>query len=191
MNRIAVGRLAAWAVAALAAAPGTGVAGTDAYQWWFMKNHSNQTDCRLILHTGCNTVAGYRAGSGTSYPGGTNECQKQIVGSGGTTVQHGGWLPNGTYRIPAWNTGGNWLDWPGRTVRGPVIRLPDKTCYNGTPRTELFVHSSYPWSSSRYYSEGCIKVSNTGGPNPASGEILDAVGRHFFTGQPNVMIVSD
>ena len=53
--------------------------------------------------------------------------------------------------------------WKNRTgiITGHAFQLNDTKCYNGTPRTELFIHTSYPWSTSRYHSEGCVKVNNT------------------------------
>lgn len=82
-----------------------------------------------------------------------------------------GWIPDGWTNITAYS-----YNWPGTVVRGPVLRLADRTCHNGTTlRTELFVHSSFPWDVSRYASEGCIKLSNTGGPNPASGDVWNWV----------------
>jgi hypothetical protein len=167
--------------------PGVGAAGTDTYRWTFLKR-DGQTNGTLMLLTGCSTVQTWQAGSGAQGAGGMNECQKQVVGSNGTTVVHGGWLPNGSYYLSPWTA--QWLNWGGDVVTGPVIPLPDKNCWNGTPRTELFVHSSYPWSGNHYYSEGCIKLSNTGGPAPASGEIADVVLRHYYSGQPNVLIVT-
>ena len=114
----------------------------------FVKNRSDPTNSRLnfvVLRNDPDrprTVlsASWRAGSGD---GSENACYRDH-----------GWLPNGTYNVFAWknHTG---------IITGHAFQLNDKKCSNGTPRTELFVHSSYPWSTSRYHSEGCIKLSNT------------------------------
>lgn len=112
-------------------------------------------------------VASWPAGSGTSSD---------------TCYSYHGWLPDGTYSIKAWypnHTG---------TVEGPAIYLSDKACYNGTLRTELFIHSSYPWGTGRYTSNGCIKLSNTGGPSPASGNIQDAYNRGQAYGATQVKV---
>ena len=82
------------------------------------------------------------------------------AGSGdGTTdscVTNHGWLPNGTYHIQE-----AWSNHTG-IVTGHAFELNDAYCYNNTTvRTALFIHSSYPWSASDYFSEGCIKVDNT------------------------------
>jgi hypothetical protein len=83
-----------------------------------------------------------RAGSGD---GTTNGC----------VVNHG-WLPNGSYRVhEAFNNN------PGGIVTGHAFYLNDTYCSNGTWRSALFIHSSYPWSDNDYFSEGCIKVNNS------------------------------
>ncbi|WP_050668445.1 L,D-transpeptidase [Luteipulveratus halotolerans] len=83
----------------------------------------------------------YRAGSGD---GSKDPCYKNH-----------GWLPNGRYDVRMY------ANYPGTTVRGKAFWLSDKSCGNGVTRTELFIHTSSPWSSSRYYSNGCIKLTPT------------------------------
>ena len=84
-----------------------------------------------------------------------------------------GWLPTGYYDLR-----GHWNNYNG-TIRGRVFYLQDKTCWNGTWRTQLFIHSEetadqgqycptagddpYCWDGpSDYYSNGCIKLSHSG-----------------------------
>ena len=98
----------------------------------------------------------WRAGSGFT----TNECQ---VGAG--------WLPAGTYNLV-----GHWNHYDGSKIKGRVWQLSDKRCWNGTLRTELFIHSEetadngqycptsgddpFCWEGdSDYVSLGCIKLS--------------------------------
>jgi hypothetical protein len=125
----------------------------------FSKNASNQSDSRLYILVGefPFSIAGqWRAGSGTTQ----DECQKDY-----------GWLPNGTYSSVGYHA-----NWPGSVVQGPVVILPDKMCVDGFHvRTELFVHSSYPWSSGHYASAGCIKLASTGTPSSAGGDVVSAV----------------
>ena len=107
-----------------------------------------------------------RAGSGD---GTTNGC----------IVNHG-WLPNGTYHVQevfSNHTG---------TVTGHAFYLNDTKCSNGTLRSELFIHSSYPWSSSDYYSEGCIKVNNNDINTLYNDyKIYFPVDKHYPTDTPN------
>ncbi len=103
----------------------------------------------------------FRAGSGTS----TDAC---AVGNG--------WLPTGYYDLH-----GHWDNYDG-TIKGRVFYLQDKQCWNGTWRTQLFIHSEetasqgqycptagddpYCWDADYdYYSDGCIKVSRAGNPS--------------------------
>ncbi|HEY3479733.1 MAG TPA: hypothetical protein VGL02_12625 [Streptomyces sp.] len=99
-------------------------------------------------------VASWRAGSGD--------------GSKNTCYRNHGWLPNGTYKILhyyAHHNGG------AHGVNGISWQISDHKCWNGTPRTELFVHSKmlpsgkqgsgpYRWTGS-YVSNGCVKLSPT------------------------------
>jgi hypothetical protein len=103
------------------------------------------------------STVSWRAGSGTS----TDSCW----------ISHG-WLPNGWYDL--W---GHWNNYDGSAIKGRVFYLQNKQCWNGTWRTELFVHSEetagngqycpspyddpFCWEGdSDYYSNGCIKVSH-------------------------------
>jgi hypothetical protein len=145
--------------------------------WLFQRNSSDRTNSRFFLLNGLSTVASWRSGSGTN----TDECDKANPQIGDYS---GGWLPNGTYTVRGYS-----YNWPGTEIRGPVLWLTDKQCWNGTWRTELFVHSSYPWSAARYSSYGCIKVSNTGGPSPAYGDIRQVVDLHVARSQPATLVV--
>jgi hypothetical protein len=103
----------------------------------------------------------WRAGSGVS----TNACW----------ISHG-WLPAGYYDLK-----GHW-DYYDGTIKGRVFYLQNKPCWNGTWRTELFVHSEETANQGQYcptagddpycregagdyYSSGCIKVSRAGSPS--------------------------
>lgn len=105
----------------------------------------------------------WRAGSGT---GGYGEC---VIGKG--------WLPAGWYDLK-----GHWDTYDGSKVKGRVFYLQNKLCFNGSWRTELFVHSEetatngqycptsiddpFCWEGDfDYASEGCIKVSRAGNPS--------------------------
>lgn len=127
----------------------------NTYYWVFNKG-TDHTKGRLQLRVkhpdgSKKTMWSVRAGSGTGQNA-EKSCKRNE-----------GWLPNGTYKIT--HTFKNHHG----AVAGPAVELSDHKCHNGTPRTELFIHSSYPWSSAHYSSEGCVKVSNTGGPSSASG----------------------
>lgn len=84
---------------------------------------------------------------------------KMRAGAGSTTdnCETGrGWLPNGRYDMKMF------ASYPGTVVRGKAFYLEDKKCNDGsTVRSELFIHTSHPWSANRYYSNGCVKLSNT------------------------------
>lgn len=109
----------------------------------------------------------WRAGSGVT----TDPCQ---------TNQ--GWLPNGWYDL---DSTGHVDGYGGMAIKGRVWSLQDKNCSDGTPRTELFIHTEEtqsngqscssdpddPWcwdktaacstcgaGTNDYKSEGCIKV---------------------------------
>jgi hypothetical protein len=107
------------------------------------------------------STASWRAGSGSS----TDACW----------IGHG-WLPTGWYDL-----NGHWDGYNG-TIRERVFYLQNKQCWNGTWRTELFVHSEetadqgqycptagddpYCWEGDYdYYSNGCIKLSRAGNPS--------------------------
>ncbi|MEU6373981.1 L,D-transpeptidase family protein [Streptomyces sp. NPDC046909] len=145
------------------AATSVPAASNSAYTYLqFKKNSSNPSNSKLsfvyvhivndISHS--TTVATWRAGSGQ---GSTNACKRNQ-----------GWLPNGTYKIKTFykhHNGGL------HGVNGLAWLLNDTTCSNGTPRTELFIHSEmkpdgtqgsaepYRWDgNSDYKSNGCIKL---------------------------------
>lgn len=107
------------------------------------------------------STVSWRAGSGTS----TDACW----------IGHG-WLPVGWYDL-----NGHWDNYGG-DIQGRVFYLQNKQCWNGTWRTELFIHSEetagqgqycptpgddpYCWEGDfDYYSNGCIKVSRAGSPS--------------------------
>jgi hypothetical protein len=113
--------------------------------FWWHNNPNPDYPPKIIAH--------WQAGSGQS----TNSCTKNV-----------GWLPNGNYKITQ-----AFLNHSG-TVTGPALELSDHACSNGTMRTELFIHSSYPWSSGHYMSNGCLKLSSTGSPSTAGGNIKAA-----------------
>lgn len=114
----------------------------------------------------CIYSASWRAGSGTT----TDTCES-----------FAGWLPNGWYDSPS----GMNNNWNGNEIKGRVWTLQNKNCNDGTPRTELFIHteetytngqscssaSDDPWcwdstpanagaaaGTNDFKSEGCIKV---------------------------------
>jgi hypothetical protein len=130
-----------------------------AYRTWFEFTRQSNINSTLTMAWDCG--GGYygwqswRAGSGVS----TDACW----------VSHG-WLPTGWYDL--W---GHW-DHYDATIKGRVFYLQNKPCWNGTWRTQLFVHSEetadqgqycptagddpYCWEGDHdYYSSGCIKVS--------------------------------
>lgn len=112
----------------------------------FDKNQSNPSNSRLrltILKDGKPIKKlSYRSGSGN---GSRNDC---------ATSQ--GWLPNGRYNMKMWS------NYNGSVVKGRAFQLDDKKCAGGnTTRTELFIHTSKPWSANRYFSEACVKLSPT------------------------------
>jgi hypothetical protein len=139
----------------------------------FLRNNSDRTDGRLYKTQGLTVYDAWRAGTsmGKQY----NECQPDY-----------GPTPAGNYALSnsSWNP-----NWPGTSVRGPVIQLPDHKCYDGTPRTQLFIHSTYPWDPSHYHSQGCVKLSNTGGPSPATGDIKDMYDSTYHL--PDTLTVDD
>jgi len=107
------------------------------------------------------STSSWRAGSGTS----RDACW----------IGHG-WLPTGWYDL--W---GHWNNYDG-TIKGRVFYLSNKPCWNGTWRSELFIHSEetaaqgqycptayddpYCWEGDYdYHSNGCVKVSRAGNPS--------------------------
>ncbi|MFE4369089.1 L,D-transpeptidase [Streptomyces sp. NPDC056835] len=119
------------------------------YQLRFVKRSTTNSTLSIVRNG--KAVANFRAGSGIS----TNAC-----------VRNKGWLPNGTYTIK-----GHYTSYNGRVIKGYAIDLGSKKCHNGTPRTELFIHSEMTRSGGQggtesrrwdgtgdYKSNGCIKM---------------------------------
>jgi hypothetical protein len=143
---------------ALVLAPSAG-----AYFTWFDFTRQANTASRMTMTwqqvLGHYSTASWRGGSGSS----TNACW----------VGHG-WLPTGWYDL--W---GHWDNYNGSAIKGRVFRIQDKQCWNGTWRTELFVHSEetaaggqycptgyddpFCWEGDYdYQSAGCIKINHWG-----------------------------
>lgn len=102
----------------------------------------NKSELRLTIRKNGKTIKSlrYRSGSGN---GSTNPC---ATGKG--------WLPNGRYNMKLWS------NYQGSIVKGRAFQLDDKACGNGkTTRTELFIHTSKPWTEKRYFSEACVKLT--------------------------------
>jgi hypothetical protein len=95
-----------------------------AYRTWFEFARQSNIASTLTMvwqyGTGYNGTQTWRAGSGVS----TDACW----------IGHG-WLPTGYYDL--W---GHWDNFSGK-IAGRVFYLQNKPCWNGTWRTELFVHS--------------------------------------------------
>jgi hypothetical protein len=143
-----------------------GASPAQAYYTWFDFQRISNTASRLTMNwegsPGHFFTTSWRAGSGTS----TDACW----------VAHG-WLPTGNYDL--W---GQYDHFDGSAIKGRVFRIQDKQCWNGTWRTDLFVHSEetadngqycptvyddpFCWEGdSDYYSHGCIKISRAGYPS--------------------------
>lgn len=99
------------------------------------------------------TYGSWRSGSGSTQ----DSCEKGK-----------GWLPSGPYDGIQ-----HQKNYVGSLIFGMVWELDSKKCYNGTYRTELFIHSkqtpsngqncpgSQCWASANdYMSNGCIKLSS-------------------------------
>lgn len=177
MPRFTLGRVAAGlslvvvVVAALFAtsnvSPASAEASLNGY-FVFDKNPSNPQDSLLTWYVydvsrpqGPVLVekASWRAGSGKG-PDNKDSC-----------VRDNGWLPNGKY------AGSLKMNYDGSKIKGIVFALDDTKCSDGTPRTELFIHSEMtkthgqtgcaakgdsPWcweSVDDYESAGCIKLT--------------------------------
>jgi hypothetical protein len=103
----------------------------------------------------------WRAGSGFGGPNTQNPC-----------VRGRGWLPNGHYDFVQHD------NYWGQYIKGRAFYLGNKACPNGTPRTELFIHTEtgdrnrqcrdgkgdqrcrWEWPKfNDYRSGGCIKMS--------------------------------
>jgi hypothetical protein len=152
--------VAAAAVAAALSVPATGFANT-----WLEFTRQSNTSSPLTLATyytgGFSTSQTFRAGSGVS----TDACW----------LDHG-WLPPGWYDLK-----GHWDNYDA-DIKGRVFYLQNKQCWNGTWRSQLFIHSEetaaqgqycptagddpYCWEGDTdYYSHGCIKISRLGNPS--------------------------
>ena len=131
-------------------------------RWTFDKITNLDSDLRWcwfnpqIYTTECSDT--WRAGSGM--PGHTDGCEVSK-----------GWLPTGDYDLWAHYDNFN------GDIAGRVFHVQDKLCWNGTPRTALFIHTEetssngqycptsgddpYCWESVDwdYRSEGCIKIA--------------------------------
>jgi hypothetical protein len=153
-------------VGAVAVVVGTEDVGyADSYAFWFVKNGADQTNSTLAWANVAWTQGGsWTAGSGRP---GYDECHTSAM----SPIDHGGWLPNGTWQV---NLAGSSYNYQGQSVKGPAIRLYDRRCFNGTMRTEIFIHSAFPWATSQYLSQGCVKVSSTGSsPSAPGGDIVE------------------
>lgn len=134
---------------------------SDAHYLRFNKGTVTNSRLELVKRTAGKdkVVKTYRAGSG------------QIKD---TCAVGKGWLPNAGASAPYA------VQWHSRTfdgiINGLVIKIADRKCHNGTPRTALFIHSemkpngkqgvkeSERWTNSGpndYYSNGCIKLNPT------------------------------
>ncbi|YAL83758.1 L,D-transpeptidase family protein [Dermacoccaceae bacterium W4C1] len=125
----------------------------------FDKNQSDPSKSELrltVLRDGeAIKTLKFRAGSGM---GSKDDCATQQ-----------GWLPNGRYDIKMHK------NYQGSIVKGYALQLDDKKCEGGnTVRTELFIHTSTPWSDSRYKSYACIKLT----PNHIE-ELYRSLAYHF------------
>ncbi len=104
-----------------------------AYRTWFEFARQSNIASTLTMvwqyGTGYNGTQTWRAGSGVS----TDACW----------IGHG-WLPTGYYDL--W---GHWDNFSGK-IAGRVFYLQNKPCWNGTWRTELFVHSEETAGQGQY-----------------------------------------
>jgi hypothetical protein len=108
--------------------------------------------------------AEWRAGSGFGGPKTKNTCARGR-----------GWLPNGDYGFVQYD------NYWGQLIKGRAFFLGSKKCHDGTPRTELFIHTEtgdhnhqcpnakgdqrcrWEWPKvNDYRSGGCIKMSPKG-----------------------------
>ncbi|MFD8692005.1 L,D-transpeptidase family protein [Streptomyces sp. NPDC059651] len=158
-----VGGLSATTAAPAQARAGTQAAAkvSDAHYLRFNKGSVTNSRLELVKRTPGRdkVIKTYKAGSGQV----KNTC---AVGKG--------WLPNAGASKPYA------IEWHRKNfdgiINGLVIKIADRTCHNGTKRTELFIHSemkpngksgvieSERWTNSGpndYYSNGCIKLNPT------------------------------
>lgn len=146
---VAIGAALSLALTVVSTTVQHGVVSADSYAFWFVKNGADQTNSTLAWANVSWTQGGsWRAGSGQP---GYDECHR----STDYPLDRGGWLPNGT-----WSITGSYSNYNGQVIKGPAIRLADRQCYNGNLRQEIFIHSAFPWASTQYLSQGCIKVSS-------------------------------
>jgi hypothetical protein len=155
-------RIVLAAVAAVVAALGAGACTGRAAVYFDFHKISNTGS--VLYETWQDAATGkvyaqqsWRAGSGYSI----DEC-----------LQGAGWLPSGYYNIVS-----HYDHYDGTKVKGRVWQLSDKACWNGTPRSELFIHSEetadngqyctaiyddpFCWEGDfDYKSAGCIKVAH-------------------------------
>ena len=123
----------------------------------------------------------WRAGSGHQM----NEC----ITSAMAPMNNGGWLPSAYYNVgaPAFNYNGN-------VIHGIAFGLGNMNCYNGTLRTELFVHSWSAWvaptvpvpttpaQAGSYASQACIKLQGSGAYSNMGGDIRSMYDWHIYLG---------
>jgi len=144
---------------ALLAVPREGKAWLTWFDFQRVSNTSSVLTMTWEQIPGHYSTASWRAGSGTS----TDACW----------IAHG-WLPTGWYDLT-----GHWDYYDGSAIKGRVWHLQDKPCWNGTWRSELFIHSEetsdegqycpsayddpFCWEGDfDYCSEGCVKVAHAG-----------------------------
>jgi len=126
-------KIRALAAAAVLVAALSIPANAFAYLTWFEFTRQSNISSPLTMAwqygPGYYGTQTWRAGSGVS----TDACW----------VGHG-WLPTGYYDLR-----GHWDNYNG-TIRGRVFYLQDKTCWNGTWRTQLFIHSEETAAQGQY-----------------------------------------
>ncbi len=131
----------------------------------FDKNPRNPFDGRIIwkAYRGKKQIerTEWRAGSGFGGPNTKDPCARGR-----------GWLPNGRYDFVQYD------NYWGEFIKGRAFFLGNTTCHDGTPRTELFIHTEtgdrnrqcrnargdqrcrWEWPKvNDYRSGGCIKMS--------------------------------
>ncbi|HVV29593.1 MAG TPA: hypothetical protein VHC41_01810 [Mycobacteriales bacterium] len=162
------------AIPLLLLCPSRAAAGTTNYFWFYGENTSQQYDARLELVGNYTGTVFWSAHTGSGLPGYFDDC-----------VTNKGWIPAGTGAITGYS-----YNYPGTSVVGPVLILANRPCHTGAViRTELFVHSKYPWVPNNYQTNGCIKSWSTGTPSTAGGAIREIVDYHVSYGQPQYLVV--
>ena len=161
------------AASAAPAARDTTAASAAGFAWIYIRDPQQQRGSLLLVQDPLTPVQSWASGSGRN--GHYDDCERSA-----------GPIPYGSWPVIATSA-----NWPGSVVRGPVLRLHDAVCHDGvTRRTELFVHSTYPWSASHYQSEGCVKVSSKGTPSTASGDVRAVYDAYFKHGGPTRFVVA-